>query len=518
MKSKVWKRLVAAAVTVTMLSGAAFAASADDLTAAANDSNLLRQGSAQTVTAASESAPVTVTDLALPADADAGKVVTVLVESGDTIRYILGEVSGNTVSATYQENGAKIFTMMAAQGSIDQGSLAFTGEAVRSGSGYVVTYKADLVMPDDIAIIAAENKTDSEKLKGLRITCEIEDALLAQVNSVDPAELAIQGNSCFELESAVATDKGISAVYKLIPSVVDSWSVVTVTAADVKAELQKPMSISCIKSVTTSQINAAKNSAGEVYTYGDLKITNADGGKLPGINALQIVVPAKMAKMTISGAITNTGVAALLNTDVHAAFMQGDESGNFRPDAYIQRCEVAQMLYNLLRDKNVTASVSFDDVDDGAWYADAVNAMASLGIMNGGGDGKFYPSRNITRAEFAAICARFAEAASNDTSFTDVPASHWAYDEIMTACSYGWFTGVGGGRFAPETYINRASTATIINRMLNRLADTSAIDAGAGVRFADVAGSHWAWYDIVEAASDHNYTMNEEYTQETWTK
>lgn len=211
-------------------------------------------------------------------------------------------------------------------------------------------------------------------------------------------------------------------------------------------------------------------------------------------------------------------MAALLNTDDHAAFMQGDESGNFRPDAYIQRCEVAQMLYNLLRDKNVTAAVSFDDVDDGAWYADAVNAMASLGIMNGGGDGKFYPSRNITRAEFAAICARFAEAASNDTSFTDVPASHWAYDEIMTACSYGWFTGVGGGRFAPETYINRASTATIINRMLNRLADTSAIDAGAGVRFADVAGSHWAWYDIVEATSDHNYTMNEEYTQETWTK
>lgn len=55
----------------------------------------------------------------------------------------------------------------------------------------------------------------------------------------------------------------------------------------------------------------------------------------------------------------------MLNTDDHAAFMQGDESGNFRPDAYIQRCEVAQMLYNLLRDKNVTAAVSFDDVDDG---------------------------------------------------------------------------------------------------------------------------------------------------------
>ena len=66
------------------------------------------------------------------------------------------------------------------------------------------------------------------------------------------------------------------------------------------------------------------------------------------------------------------------------------------------------MFYNLLLDKDVPVTVTFTDVPDSAWYADAVNTLASLGMINGVGDNKFEPERSITRAEFTAIAMRFA--------------------------------------------------------------------------------------------------------------
>lgn len=50
----------------------------------------------------------------------------------------------------------------------------------------------------------------------------------------------------------------------------------------------------------------------------------------------------------------------------------------------------------------------FGDVDDSAWYANAVNYMASTGILNGYPDGTFKPNQPVTEAEFAVICWRLA--------------------------------------------------------------------------------------------------------------
>lgn len=536
MKNRVWKRLTAVTVTLCMavaLLGTAALAAGSGLATAARTSNLLRQGAEKAVTATADGAAVTVSDLALPTGVKTDETVTVLVQSGETIRYILGQVSGGAVSATYQENGAGSFTMMAAQGAIDQGSLTVASSADESGSGYEVTYQAALTMSDDLAILATSNKNDATKLKSFRFTCVLEDDLLAQMTDVSADDVALQGSSCFELVSADVTDAGISVVYKLIPSVVDNW--ITQTTTNVKAQLQQPMSISCTKTVTAAQLADAQNSAGDIYTYAALTITYEPSGRpiaIPTLgSATQIVVPAELAKMTVTAGSepaepaapsiadpAETGVAILLNTDDHSAFMQGDDVGTFRPDDSIKRSEVAQIFYNLLRNQNVPTTVSFNDVPDSAWYADAVNALASLGIINGVGDGNFEPDRAITRAEFAAICARFAKAASTSEGFPDVPASHWAYAEVITAASYGWITGYEDGSFGPARNITRAEAATMVNRMLGRLVDQAAIDAGAGTRFPDVAGAHWAWYEIVEATSDHDYTMNSDRTQETWTK
>ena len=99
-------------------------------------------------------------------------------------------------------------------------------------------------------------------------------------------------------------------------------------------------------------------------------------------------------------------------------------------------------------------------------------------------------------------------------TFSDVPESHWAYEEITTAAAYGWVTGIGGNRFAPDRLITRGEAAAMVNRMLGRLADKAAIDAGQARPLPDVDDSHWAWYEVGEATTEHDYTMGSE--METW--
>lgn len=90
------------------------------------------------------------------------------------------------------------------------------------------------------------------------------------------------------------------------------------------------------------------------------------------------------------------------------------------------------MFYNLLLNQEVSGAVSFTDVAADAWYAKAVHTLASLGILQGVGDGRFAPDRAITRAEFTVIAMRFADLdTSGENIFTDVNAGDWFYDQVV---------------------------------------------------------------------------------------
>lgn len=98
-----------------------------------------------------------------------------------------------------------------------------------------------------------------------------------------------------------------------------------------------------------------------------------------------------------------TGVANLLETTRHIKFLNGFADGTFGPGKNMTRAQAAQMFFNLLKEKNVPITVNFVDVPEDAWYAQAVNTLASLGIINGKAAGKFDPNAPITRAQFVAI-------------------------------------------------------------------------------------------------------------------
>lgn len=207
-----------------------------------------------------------------------------------------------------------------------------------------------------------------------------------------------------------------------------------------------------------------------------------------------------------------TGVARWLNTDDHVAYLQGYPGGTVGPDRNMARAEVAQVFYALLLDKDVPITVTFTDVPEDAWYAPAVNTLASMGILNGVGGGRFDPYRPITRAEFAAIVARFANPAPDGTvSFPDVKADDWFYDAVHTAVAYGWINGCPDGTFQPMAFITRGEVTKIVNSMLDRLADQAFADEHANelVTFSDLSVSHWAYEQILEAANAHQYTRDE---------
>ena len=214
----------------------------------------------------------------------------------------------------------------------------------------------------------------------------------------------------------------------------------------------------------------------------------------------------------------DTGVSGWLNTIDHMAYLAGYPDGAFGPDRNMTRAEAAQMFYNLLLDKDVTTTVTFADVDDGAWYAEAVHTLASLGILNGVGDGRYEPERAITRAEFTAIAMRFAKApAGGETCFTDVHESDWFYADVAGAVQYGWIEGYGDGTFRPGSSITRAEVTAIVNRMLGRRADTAFLAAHAEdlTAFTDLTSRHWAWETIMEAANGH--TWDKRGGAEVWT-
>lgn len=210
-----------------------------------------------------------------------------------------------------------------------------------------------------------------------------------------------------------------------------------------------------------------------------------------------------------------TGVNKQLETTKHNAYMSGVRAGIFEPNANMTRAQVARMFYNLLVNKSVAVTTNFSDVEQGKWYTEAVNALASLGIIQGS-NGKFRPNDPITRAEFVAIAMRFARQASGaSASFKDVPTNAWYYDSIASAVSYGWIGGYSDGSFRPTKPITRAEVVTIVNRMLDRSFDSS-VSIGFVTNFSDVPVVHWAFAAIAEATTSHDHTSNN--GVETWTK
>lgn len=210
-----------------------------------------------------------------------------------------------------------------------------------------------------------------------------------------------------------------------------------------------------------------------------------------------------------------------LNSKDHFAYVIGYPDGTVRPNDNITRAEVASIFFRLLteevRNANLSEVNDFADIKDTAWHNTPISTMTKLGIVKGRYPGKFVPDANITRAEFAVICARFDDSEYKvvDT-FTDI-SGHWAEAEIHEAAAHGWIKGYKDNTFKPDQYITRAEAMTLINRVLNRLPESKEDLLDTMIKWPDNSDVNaWYYLPVQEATNSHFYEIKNN-INEKWT-
>jgi Zn-dependent metalloprotease len=153
----------------------------------------------------------------------------------------------------------------------------------------------------------------------------------------------------------------------------------------------------------------------------------------------------------------------------------GTSDTMFSPEAKTTRAEFAALLVRTLGLK-ASKSASFHDVDQSAWYADAVAAAYEAGLIGGRSETEFAPLANMTREEMAAMLLRAYEfKAANKLTQGEISLvdssliSGWAKAQVQTAVSNGLMNGVGNSKFAPLELTNRAQSAQAIYNLLQKL-------------------------------------------------
>ena len=260
--------------------------------------------------------------------------------------------------------------------------------------------------------------------------------------------------------------------------------------------------------------------------YEDLPIPTREGYRFDGWyydsklkNEVTGDVKVNTSVVTLYAGWTAVEVPSMLNGDDHFAYVQGYKDGNVRPYGLISRAETTTIFFRLLkdsvRDGNLLTSNTYTDVTGDYWANTAISTMTGLGIVQGRSADTFDPNAPITRAQFAAICARFDTGKTyGSQSFSDIQG-HWAQAYIERAAELGWIKGFEDGTFRPDTYITRAQAMTMINRVLNRTPDDGDDLLDNMNVWPDCTPNDWFYLAVQEATNSHDFKYQ---GGEVWTK
>ena len=153
--------------------------------------------------------------------------------------------------------------------------------------------------------------------------------------------------------------------------------------------------------------------------------------------------------------------------------MTGVSADRFAPASTTTRGMIVTILYRLENEPEVSGGSAFTDVENGAWYADAVAWAAANDIVNGTSATTFAPNSPITREQMAAILYRYAAYKGYDVSqkadlsgYTDAASiSGYAKDALAWANAQKLITGVTDTTLNPQGSATRAQVATILMRL-----------------------------------------------------
>ena len=207
-----------------------------------------------------------------------------------------------------------------------------------------------------------------------------------------------------------------------------------------------------------------------------------------------------------------------LNTADHFAYVQGYPDGTVKPAGNITRAETAAILFRLMDDASrktyYSTKSGFRDVASSSWYNTYVATLNNAGVITDSSNGYFRPNEAITRAELAAMLAKFSETTGAANYFNDVSAKYWAANAIAICAKLGWITGYPDGTFRPDKNVTRAELMAMINRATGRAPKSADAFLPGMKTWIDNTSDKWYYLDVQEATNSHSYTVK---GSETWT-
>ena len=384
---------------------------------------------------------------------------------------IIVEITGNSDSVVYDgtEHSVKDYTVKISDPRYTEADFTFTGKAEASGVN-AGTY--------EMGLKAEQFKNTNARFTNVKFVIKADGVL-----TITPKDLTITAGSKTE--------------YGPTPVTCNEWTVSGLVAGD-KVESVK---ITGIQSVPGSSPNVPS----------DAVIKNAKGEDVTKNYAIKYV----------NGTLT---MLEVLNKEDHFNYIIGTPEGLSLPTANVTRAEVATIFFRLMTDdaraKFDSLDNNFSDVAKGKWYNRAISTLAKAGIIKGDPAGTYRPGDPITRAEMAAIIARFGDFKEGGKTFNDI-SGHWAQKYIELAASNGWINGNPDGTFKPNNNITRAETVAMINRVLDRQTKdvSDLLPVSQMTNWSDnMDTAKWYYRDMQEATNNHKAERVGNSIYEKWTE
>ena len=160
-------------------------------------------------------------------------------------------------------------------------------------------------------------------------------------------------------------------------------------------------------------------------------------------------------------------------TAIQEGLFRGTGANTFSPETTLTRGQLVTVLHRLAGTPEATGS-SFQDVEEGRYYTEAVAWAKETGLVKGVTPERFCPNSPVTREQFAAILYRYAQLQGQDVSNqADLSAyldagklSHYAQSPMAWAVAEGLIRGVSETALCPKASSTRAQAAVILVRYL----------------------------------------------------
>lgn len=149
--------------------------------------------------------------------------------------------------------------------------------------------------------------------------------------------------------------------------------------------------------------------------------------------------------------------------------VKGTSEHTFSPDQKCDRGQIVTLLWRAEGCPSAAAVCSFQDVRTGAYYAEAILWAQDQGITSGTRARIFSPESNCTREEIVTFLWRAAgkpEPVNRDHPFTDLDEGAYYYDAVLWAYENGITSGYTRTKFAPKLVCTRAEAVTFLYRAL----------------------------------------------------